>query len=383
MKCRPNRDIIWLFITTRLVLAFITYSMYILLSGVKNYSRIPVDIVGLFTTWNHWDAANYICIAQYGYQTIYDLAFFPLFPLLIACISWLLGSWSYLLVGTLISNLALFGALWIIYHLVSKRLSDTVAHHTLIYLCVFPTAFFFFAAYNESLYLLLAAGTFLALENERWWLAGLLGLLAALTRSIGILLLVPYIYELWIRRQRVFTQPLIIIKSVLPSFLLPLGTGLYAIYCWQMFGNPLAFATVQSHWGRSTQFPWVGILHTLQALFGPNAQPFGSVNEANMLLNLSITLGCIALTILGWRKLPTSYSLWTGACLLFILSSPAIIKPDALLSNQRFALELFPIFITLAIITEKHPRFHYASVLIFATLLGVLATAFIMNRWIV
>lgn len=383
MKYRPNRDIICLFITTRLVLLFITYSMYILLSGVKNYSRIPVDIVGLFTTWNHWDAANYTRIAQYGYQSIYDLAFFPLFPLLIACISWLLGSWSYLLVGTLVSNLALFGALQIIYHLVSKRLCDTVARHTLLYLCVFPTAFFFFAGYNESLYLLLAAGTFLALENERWWLAGLLGLLAALTRSIGILLLVPYVYELWTRRERVFIQPLTIIKSVLPSLLLPLGTGLYALYCWQTFGNPLAFATVQSHWGRYTQLPWVGILRSLQLLFGQNAQPFGSANEANMLLNLSITLGCIALTILGWRKLPTSYSLWTGACLLFILSSPAIIKPDALLSNQRFALELFPIFITLAILTEKHPRFHYASVLIFATLLGVLATAFIMNRWMV
>src|SRR5437763_5717102 len=187
VKRAPVRDILWLFIVTRLLLFFITYVMYILLTS-KNYTSTSVDTVALFTSWNHWDAANYTRIAQYGYQSVFDLAFFPLFPFLIACISHVLGSWSYLLVGTILSNAALLGALWVIYNIVAKRMDGKIAHKTLLYLCIFPTAFFFFAAYNESLYLLLAAGTFLALEHERWWLAGFLGLLAALTRSIGIFL---------------------------------------------------------------------------------------------------------------------------------------------------------------------------------------------------
>src|SRR5579859_5207543 len=227
MKRTPVRDIFWLFIATRLVLLLITYVMYILLTA-KKYSSTPVDIVALFTSWNHWDAVNYTRIAQYGYQSVFDLAFFPLFPFLIACISHVLGSWSYVLVGTILSNAALFGALCVIYHLISKRVSNTIAHRTLLYLCIFPTAFFFFAAYNESLYLLLAAGTFLALEHERWWLAGLLGLLAALTRSIGVLLIVPYLYELWVRRERTLAHLPAILKSLLPCILIPLGTGLYA-----------------------------------------------------------------------------------------------------------------------------------------------------------
>jgi hypothetical protein len=382
MKLTPVRDIFWLFIATRLLLLCITYIMYILLTA-KNYTSTPVDIAALFTSWHHWDAVNYTRIAQYGYQSVFDLAFFPLFPFLIACISHVLGNWSYLLVGTILSNAALFGALCIIYRLAAQHMDDTIARRTLLYLCIFPTAFFFFAAYNESLYVLLAAGTFLALEHEHWWLAGLLGLLAALTRSIGILLIVPYLYELWLRRERTLAHMPAILKSFLPCILIPLGTGIYAIYCWRTFGDPLAFATIQSHWGRQTTWPWVGIFHELGALFWKHPQPFGSANQATMILNLSATCGFIYLTIAGWLKLPKSYSLWMSVCLIFVLVSPAIIKPDVLLSNQRFVLELFPAFITLALLTAKRTRIHYASIFTFTTLLAILSTAFVMNRWIV
>src|SRR5215469_7838456 len=117
MKRTPVRDIFWLFIATRLLLLLITYVMYILLTA-KKYSNTPIDTAALFTSWNHWDAVNYTRIAQYGYQNVFDLAFFPLFPFLIACISHVLGSWSYLLVGTILSNAALLGALWVIYELI-------------------------------------------------------------------------------------------------------------------------------------------------------------------------------------------------------------------------------------------------------------------------
>src|SRR5262249_48253149 len=155
MKHTPVRDILWLFVATRLLLLLITYVMYILLTA-KNYTSTPVDSVAFFTSWNHWDAINYTSIAQQGYQSAYDLAFFPLFPLLIACISQILGSWSYILVGTIVSNAALFGALVVIYHLVIKQnrqrtdaenhsseaSASLLAHRTLLYLCIFPTALF-------------------------------------------------------------------------------------------------------------------------------------------------------------------------------------------------------------------------------------------------
>jgi len=380
-KQSSTRDILWLFIATRIVLIIITYIAYILLTAPK-YSSTPVDVVALFTTWNRWDAANYVRIAQYGYEQRVDLAFFPLFPLLVSAIGHVLGSWSYLLAGTLISNGALLGVLFLLYRLATDAFDATTAQRTLLYLCIFPTALFFFAAYNESLYLLFTVGAFLALQRQRWGLAGWLGLLASLTRSVGILFVIPYLYELWVTREQVLTNVRSFVISVLPVALIPLGTALYGIYCWITVGDPLAFVHVQQHSGRYLAWPWQGIWQATTALL-IEPQAFGSSNQAHLLLDLAATLGFIALVLVGWRRQRMSYNLWMCFNIVYILLYPALDKPDILLSNQRFVLELFPAFLTLALLGIQKPRLHQALVLIFPTLLAVLSIAFLMNRWIV
>ena len=69
--------------------------------------------------------------------------------------------------------------------------------------------------------------------------------------------------------------------------------------------------------------------------------------------------------------------------LIFILLSPATGKPDILLSNQRFVLEMFPAFITLALLSKRSDKWHQTLLFLFPALQIVLSIAFIMNRWIV
>lgn len=380
MKRAPVRDILWLFTGTRLMLVMVTYFGYILLTAPK-YSSTPVDMTALLASWNHWDAANYVRIAQYGYQTPFDVAFFPLLPLMIAGGAFVLGSWSYLTLGTVISNAALLGALFVLYQIAVDAGGEQVARRTLLYLCIFPTAFYFFAAYNESLFILLSAGAFLAMRRQHWWLAGILGLLASLTRSAGVLLVIPYLIELWQSRESIMAARQNMLLRILPIVLIPLGTLLYAIYCWHISGNLLAFVSVQSHWGRHTTWPWLGIFQAFIDLFWN--QPFGSFNEAHIILDLSATLGFIALNIIGWRTLRLSYSVWVAVLLVFILLSPGTDKTDVLFSNQRFVLEMFPAFITMAMLGIKHPRLHQAFMIIFPSLLATLSILFIMNKWMV
>jgi len=382
MKRPPTRDIILLFVATRLLLVMVTYFGYILLVVPKD-STIPVNMISLLTSWNHWDAANYVRVAQFGYQKVYDLAFFPLFPALIWTIGHLLGNWSYLLVGTVISNLALLGALFVIYQLAVESLGEQVAHHTLLYMCIFPTAFFFFAAYNESLFLLLTASSFLAMRRQRWWLAGILGMLAALTRSAGLFLVIPYLWELWVWQRSIIGTRQKILLRLLPIVLIPLGTALYCLYCWNVWGDPIAFVTVQSHWARQLSWPWLGILVSLYELFW--VQPFGSFNEVHIVLDLSATIGFIVLAVLGWHKLRLrfSYNLWLGILIFYGLISPALVRHDAVQSNQRFVLEMFPAFFVLAALGVNHPRLHEALMLIFPVLLATLSVLFVTNRWMV
>jgi Gpi18-like mannosyltransferase len=380
MKRPPIRDIILLFVATRLLLVMVTYFGYTLLVVPKD-STIPVNIISLVTSWNRWDAANYVRIAQYGYQTMYDCAFFPLFPALTWAIAHFLGNWSYLLVATVLSNAALLGALFVIYQLAVEVMGEQVARRTLLYLCIFPTAFFFFAAYNESIFLLLTAAAFLAMRRQRWWLAGILGMLAALTRSAGLFLVAPYLLELWLSQGSITAARQKILLRLLPILLIPLGTAFFALYCWNTWGDPIAFATVQSHWARQLAWPWTGILVSLYELFWN--QPFGSFNEVHIILDLGATIGFIVLTVLAWRRLRISYTLWLGILVVYGLISPTITRIDALQSYQRFVLEMFPAFFILAWLGIKHPRLHQVFMLAFPVLLATLSILFVMNRWMV
>jgi hypothetical protein len=226
------------------------------------------------------------------------------------------------------------------------------------------------------------------MRRQKWWLAGILGLFAALTRSVGLLLFIPFLYELWITRdslttsdQNVSHKILSLMLRVFPLFLIPLGSLFYCFYCWKLFQNPLAFAAVQSHWDRHTTWPWVGIWTTLRELF--LIQPFGSFFEVHLLLDLAATISFIALAILGWRKLRMSYNIWIMLLLFYMLISPAVAQHDVLVSNQRFVLEMFPAFITLAMLGVKYPRLHLGLLIAFPFLQATLAVLFVLNRWMV
>lgn len=390
-KPAPIADILWLFVGTRLLLLAGTYLSYILLPVPPHvYPGTPVDMLGLLSSWNHWDALRFLQIAQNGYRDIDDTPFFPLFPLLIRGVAWLFGNQGQPAIGILLSNLALLGSLFVLYRLAEDMLGERVGRRTLLYLCIFPTAFFFFAAYNESLFLLLTSGTFLALRRQRWWIAGALGLLAALTRSAGALLVLPYLYEVWAskdvplateKRPGLVAQAWAVLPRSLPVLLIPLGTLSYCLFCWRTFGNPLVFATVQSHWGRVTTWPWLGIIDSFVQLFA--IQPFGSFLEAHLLLDIAATFGAIALAVISWRRLRPSYALWVTLLVLYMLLSPALTQADILQSNQRFILEMFPAFFVLADLGLRHPRLHTACLLTFPFLQALLAALFVFNRWMV
>ncbi len=219
-------------------------------------------------------------------------------------------------------------------------------------------------------------------------LAAILGFFAALTRSAGLFLVIPFLYEVWVSRERIGASIRIILRKfpdfllkAFPIILIPLGTLLYCLYNWILFGNPFAFASVQIYWARHLSWPWVGIWQALVDIFW--ATPFGSFYEVHTLIDLTATIGFIILAILGWRKLHTSYNLWLAILLLFMLLSPATTQHDALQSNQRFVLEMFPAFITLAALGIKHYRLHQVLLLVFPTLQAVLAMLFVLNRWMV
>lgn len=368
------RQTLFLFGVTRLLFVLITYFGYILFTA-GTYSPYSVGVIRLLSSWARWDALRYLEIARHGYYDPIQAAFFPLYPLLVRAGTLPLGGAGAYYIGLLISNIAFFCALWALRVLAEREYGSEAAARAAVYLALFPTALFFFAPYNEALFLLLALCCFLALRRGRWWLAGGLGLLATLTRSAGLFLVVPFAVEYlsqsgwqW-RRARL---------DALAISLIPTGLVIYGSYCWLQFGDPLAFAHAQAHWGRSLQWPWVGLWNQQVSL--ANAQPV-SFFQAHDLIDLAATLLMIVLVALGWRRLPLSYNGYAAALLMNFLLFPQAFD-DPLASNQRFALEVFPAFLTLGLLVRRSAT-HQAIGIIFSGLLALFSLVFITGRWLV
>ena len=225
-------------------------------SGTRDTRDVPriVNEEGyeLLGIWQRFDALWYQKIAMKGYE--YDpkaTTFLPLYPLLVRGVAWALQA-KYVLSTLLVSNVAYVVAMILLYKLASLDLPESRSRRALLYISIYPTAFFFLSGYTESLFLALTVGAFLAARKGRWWLCAGLGALAAATRGPGVLLILPLAYEFW--RQR----GLRIAKGSIPALSLlciPLAFLLFQAYVRYVVGVSSSLATNIALWRVEWTFP--------------------------------------------------------------------------------------------------------------------------------
>src|SRR5437667_2363866 len=229
------------FLLTRCIFLLLTYFGTVLFT-VSNYSYQVIPLSAVLRGWYHWDVISFEKIARFDYSNAdpTKAAFFPLYPWLERWVSSLLHiHTNVFLAGMLITNLAFLGTLIVLYRFVEVEFDRETAKRTALYLAIFPTALFFFAAYNESLFLFFVLISFYAMRQGSWWMAGLFGGLATLTRSLGLALLVIFFYEFvrqvfpllraaWQNKQRL--KMLKLLSGLLAAPLIPLGLAIFAFY---------------------------------------------------------------------------------------------------------------------------------------------------------
>jgi hypothetical protein len=347
----------------------------------------PLGPGGFLGHWAHWDGAWYAEIATEGYgeRAPASTAFFPLYPVLVKLGTVLGGGPA--LWGVMVSLVSTLFALFFVYRIGEKIHDARAARAATLCLAFFPTAFFLNAVYTEALFLALTAGTlWAALVRRDFLVAGLLGALAAATRTVGVLLLVPLFFE-WMRHRRELG-----LRGVLGIALVPAGLAAYAAYLWVRFGDPLVFARQQGdYWNREFSGPlptlggaWraagVGMEYVLDpaTLFlGTAATP---ALEASNVLNLGFLVFFLVLAVAGLFALPPGLSVYTAALVLLPILTPSPRFP--LMSLPRFVLGAFPIFLVLGFLLSRS-RWTLAAWLALSGGLGVALTAlFVSWRWV-
>jgi Gpi18-like mannosyltransferase len=371
------QQVLPIYLATHLAFLILTYAAT--LFSLDNFSTNFLSLNTLLDSWLRWDTGQYMRIAMFGYEQHWTFAFFPLFPLFERGVSFL--THDPFIAGLLISNIAGLGMLVVLYRLVEQDFDGERAYRTVLYLAVFPTAFFFAAAYNVSLFLLLALLSFYNMRQANWWLAGLFGFLAALTRSVGIILLLPFCYE-YIRQKRFKLRN--IRFDILAGVLIPAGLGVYALYCYFQFHDALAFSHAESTWHRQLRAPWQSFMLVLHVIHHNALLSFTSIHTVLDLSACLFILLLLTLCFVGPWKFSRDhrvYGIYAAGIYIMVVSFPTIgVVPLA--AYSRYMLEVFPAFIVLAAIGKKRqPNLYYLTLSL--TLLSFLLLQFLTGRWTV
>ncbi|MFN8541503.1 MAG: mannosyltransferase family protein [Thermomicrobiales bacterium] len=296
---------------------------------------------GVIEIWNRWDAPHYIDLARYGYEATgersYWIVFYPLFPWLTRLFS---PTGDYVLGAIIVSTIASLAAGLLLHRLVRLDLGDELARRAVWFLYIYPTAYFLHIGYTEALFLALTLATFLAARHDRWYLAGVLGAFACLSRINGLILVpclgLEILLRLWRTRRWDWRW--------LAVGIIPLGFVGYLVLNYRVTGDPFTYAhLLEEKWFKSPGSPIAGIAEMVRSASwrSPIEREMVVFHQVFFLL-----LGAVA-AVGAWWKLRASYGLW------IVLNLGLMTSTGFILSAPRYTLSLFPIPILFALLARK------------------------------
>jgi hypothetical protein len=283
----------------------------------------------------------------------------------------------------LLSLLLLPFALYFIYQMALDGWGHRVARGAVLALAFFPTTFFLNAAYTESLFLALSAGSLWAVRvRKNLLLACVLAGLVSATRNVGVFLLVPLLYE-WIKDMDRYRWRGVYLALV------PSGLVAYMGYLWARFGDPILFYTAQEDWGREATGPlatvgmtWASAVEGAGRLLDPGLWTNPTLGNlanhlaaAGNLTNLAFFVFAVVVLLAGSRDLPPSLTIYG---LLLIAPATLFGTPQSpLMGTPRYILVAFPIFIALGLLSSN--RWLFRGWLLLSAILSLMLCALFVS----
>ncbi|CAH0525618.1 mannosyltransferase family protein [Vibrio hippocampi] len=280
-------------------------------------------------------------------------AFMPVTPYLGKLISYAVGDIRLGLI--IVSNLAFIASVVVLLMALKQlKFSDGLQNSAIWLICFSPYTVYSLSGYSEPLYIALVAGFFIACYRGNWWAVALMGLLAAVTRNLGVMLVFSALifgvqYYGLASFIRLRTEAVRVITAI---WLIPLGFFLLMTYLYFHVGDALAFGHIQVAWGRTFTHP----LNWLQYGFERGG--------AKLYLAIVSLLG-LALNIYLFTKKKFAEGVFMLISLWLPLSSGVNAMP-------RYIMGLYPTYLGIFMLLERFPKARMP-----VTLLGAVAGCFI------
>lgn len=285
-----------------------------------------------------YDSVHYISIAKYGYAKPFLYAFFPMYPMLIKVLSYLIP--SYEISGLFISNICSFLSIIIL----NKLTKDNFWSMTTFIFT--PILAYTSIIYTESVFMLFTILGYYLYKNNKYLLSGIIIGLSMLTRNSGIILWgaigLDMLYRLFIEKDKTI-QFKRIITFGLPSLIIGL---IYSLYLYAETGDFFKYITVQSeHWHRTTGTVFQCFINDIKVLISSK-----ETLVMNILIFLQNWIFLIFAFILGikiFKKDKVSSIYMVLSLIAFTTSYRDITYWQTLssISLFRYVLNLFPIYL--------------------------------------
>ncbi len=298
------------------------------------------------------DSNTYYTIAKQGYSYVSDagdmlhLVFFPGYPMLTGLFMMVIP--NEMLCGYLAAWLPFAASGPVLYDLLRLDYGHKETMRILVLFCLAPAAVFYSYPMSESLFLLCAAGCIYLARTRRWFAAGIAGMAAAFTRSVGVLVLAPLAFEWWHQfknADRSLRPGKEWARDAACMLLVPLGLVLYLYINFIYAGDPLIFMQYQrTNWYQYLSwFFSTASTQTDYALrtFFDNQKSFCGLWLPNLIVGFSSLL----LMLFSGKKMRPGYSAW------FMVYFAVSYGASWLLSGPRYMAVFFP----LAIAAETLP----------------------------
>ena len=340
--------------------------------------------------WFGWDTISYLGIAILGYRQDASIAFMPLYPVLIRLTSPLFGG-NHLLAALALSTFFCIVAIILMYELFAATYPQAIARDAVVLFLTFPTSFFLFSGYTESLFIALVLVFWLLARKRRWFLAALVAGLATLTRLQGVILSAVL---LWMMLTSLIEQPaadsmgqlrqlFVIFRSsrqklltaVHPAAWLTVWIPLLIAAGYQLWLRLAGYGSIaialRTYWKLETVPPWTGFILFLQRL--PTAR-FHYMDWIDLMLFIVVLIA----SLMGLRRLDPAFSLYIWLTLAVLLTRGT--PPHLLASYSRYFLALFPLFLLPAQWRNRSQRL--TLLILFFSMQILLVSIFLWGSWV-
>lgn len=380
----PDARVIWpVFLTTRAGVLIVGFLGIALLGYAPNTPPYRIYDNDFLNMPARWDTGWYLGIAQKGYRwepaqpgEMQNIAFFPLYPLLIRYGSLLLAR-QHLWTGVLISLVCFFFALRYLFRLARESIGDDAAAAAVSFLAAYPFALFYNAAYTEGLFLLTMTAACYHFGRAESWKAALWGLAAGLSRPNGCLLSVVLALmamrdRWWVPSDGTASPPArrALVPQLAAAAAPGIGMLIFSTYIFFLTGNPLQWVEAHAPFGRVYR-NLDPIVERIEYIQVNGLYNYASALTLDM-LNAVPTLFALGSVWPVYRRFGAPY-----AAMILVNVLPAVMM-GGVLSIGRITSTIFPIFLWLGAAIPQHQRSHW--LMIFAMLQALCAITFFTWR---